>query len=319
MNGAESVRIAVYGASGFIGAHVVSALKARQVTVVKIQSPRADPRSMIASPGQHDDSLWSRALQQLHGVDVVINAAGLPDAGARGSRNMAWANTHLPRLILEMSRAAGARRLVHISSAAVQGRVATLDSSMHMAPLTPYAQTKAEAETILLRENGAQPPAVVVFRPAGVHGAGRPTTQSLVRLGRLGFLACAGDGSGPAPQALVTNVADAIAHLATLDETPPPIVHHPWEGLTCRELLEFMSGRMPRRISEGFARSCISSLWKLGGHVPWASAQARRLEVMWLGQRIARSWLEESGWRPSHGREEWRKLAIGQVPTKVRT
>jgi hypothetical protein len=41
------------------------------------------------------------------------------------------------------------------------------------------------------------------------------------------------------------------------------------------------------------------------------AANARRLEMLWLGQDQADSWLTQAGWRPVAGHERW--LEIGRM------
>ena len=106
------------------------------------------------------------------------------------------------------------------------------------------------------------------------------------------------------------NVAAAVAALATWPGPVPAVVHHPSEGVTCGDLMrDLAAGRnpvvLPRWLAKGFVRGA-----KAAGrvHRPTA-ANARRVELLWLGQDQATSWLTEQGWTTPVGREGWRALA----------
>ena len=79
---------------------------------------------------------------------------------------------------------------MHVSSAAVQGRL-RLDDSEQYEPHSAYAQSKALGEDLLLAEPPG-PTRVVIYRPVGVQVASRPTTRSLVRLASSRFSVVAG-------------------------------------------------------------------------------------------------------------------------------
>ena len=122
-------------------------------------------------------------------------------------------------------------------------------------------------------------------------------------------------GTQPTPQALLPNVAAAIAHLALWEGHVPPVVHHPSEGVTVAALMADLSGgREPRRLPRWLAVAVVSGAKWLGHlHKPTA-ANARRLELLWLGQEQAPSWLTEIGWVAPVGVAGWRALAQEGTP-----
>lgn len=242
--------------------------------------------------------------RQLEGVDAVVNAAGLAEATSADVGSLTAANALLPGIIGMACGVAGVPRLVHVSSAAVQGRAETLDASSDVEPLTPYARSKTLGEHLVrLANSGA-----VVYRPPGVHGRSRRVSQSMARLARSPLASVARPGSSPSPQALLRNVADAVAFLATTARQPPPIVAHPSEGLTTASLLELLGGRAPREIPRPLASGTVALLAAVGRAIPYVAANARRVEMLWFGQAQAASWLSEAGWEPPLGLEAWKAL-----------
>lgn len=301
-------RVALVGAGGFVGSAVAQALAARGAQIVRLHAPRLRAVSRRPSEDMTElEPLIERTTSALKGVSAVVNAAGVADAAASDSAALFGANALLPGVLATACSRTGAR-FIHVSSAAVQGRLAVLDSSDVRAPTTEYARSKALGEELVHQRY----PEASIYRPPGVHGAHRAVTRSVVKLARSPFSTVAQPGTAMTPQALQRDVGDAVAFLALCDTPPPPIVHHPPSGLTTAELLELLGeGRRPRRVP-GFAAhamiAVISSAGRLDSRI---GAMARRLEVLWLGQEQAPSWLTAQGWSPVTTRDDW--LALGRT------
>ena len=149
----------------------------------------------------------------------------------------------------------------------------------------------------------------VIYRPPGVHGPSRDVTRSLTRLASSPLSSVAAPGDGNAPQALIQDVADAIAFLALHPFDPPGVVHHPASGLTTAELLRLLGdGREPRHVPAAVARLVLGAGRAAGRLSGSAAAHVRRLEVLWCGQAQAASWLTSHGWQPSTTADDWRRL-----------
>jgi nucleoside-diphosphate-sugar epimerase len=300
--GVPVTRVAVVGASGFIGSAVCRALAAREVDLMAVRAPR------LASSRQDAlDEAVDHLVLELTGATVVVNAAGLAAAAEHGE-DLNLANGVLPGLVGRAAMAASVPRYVHVSSAAVQGRRRVLDDSRETQPFSAYSRSKATGEEAALSSG---PIGTTVYRPAGVHGPGRSVTQTVARISRSPFASVAGSGSAPAPHALIDNVADAIAFLSTTEAVPPRVVHHPHEGLSTAELLTLLGGRPPRHIPSKLAEVALAMGFRAFARRDTMCAQLRRLEVLWMGQLIAPSWLEEVGWTPPVGHGGWSSLREG--------
>lgn len=297
--------VVVFGSSGFVGEAVCSALSARGAAASKRSAPRlngarpAEARSRVAS---HAHLIRDLATSLPPG-SVVINAAGVAEASSYDEAKLTGANTIMPAVIASACAVADVQRLVHVSSAAVQGRRFVLDDGP-TAPFSPYSRSKALAEA-LVRDAFDRS---VVYRPPGVHGEARAVTRSIARLARSPWSSVA-DPIANTPQTLVSNAGDAIAFLALTDRQPPAIVSHPTEGITTRELLLLLGGHEPRCLPQPLARLLVSGLLSGGFLTQQLPVNGRRLELLWFGQNQAHSWLTSAGWTPSAGREEWRQLA----------
>jgi UDP-glucose 4-epimerase len=297
--------VAVIGASGFVGSRVCEALRARGSEVREIRAPRvrASGRDRAALLREADclPEVTAELVEALWGVDAVVNAAGLAAATSGACETLYGANALLPGLVSRASRQVGAR-CVHVSSAAVQGRRAVLDESPETAPFSPYSSSKALGEALALCLPGS-----VVFRPTSVHGHERQITRTLCRYAASRFAMVAAPGDHPTPQVHVTNVADAIAYVALTDEQPPAIVLQPDEGFTTGELLRLLGGRSPSLVPRRLARRVVALLFLSGRLSGRMAGVARRLEMLWFGQRQAQGWLQ-GRWAPVVTREGWRTL-----------
>ena len=125
----ESARVAVIGASGFVGSAATRALEQKGFPVKRVRAPRVPGMK----PAEAVSYIESAPLEladlaaQLQDIDIVVNAAGVPDATSTDFAALVAANGVLPGLIAAACVRAGVGRLVHVSSAAVQGRLPMLD------------------------------------------------------------------------------------------------------------------------------------------------------------------------------------------------
>lgn len=247
-------------------------------------------------------------VDAMRGASVLINAAGDPDASSLDAGALFGANALLPGLLLRAAHKAGIRRFVQISSAVVQADKEVLDSSEDLRPFSPYSASKVLGE--LLLRDPAGDLEVVRYRPPSVHAPDRRVTRMIGKIAKSPAAVVATPGTQPTPQALLPNVAAAVAYLATSEMSPPAVVHHPSEGLTVSSLLEYLSGgRSPFRIPQALARSVVVMLKALGRTYGPVAANARRVELLWFGQEQAESWLTARGWKPPVDRDGWRALA----------
>ncbi len=307
MTESSRLRVAVLGATGFVGGHAARAVVQGGHALVAVRAPRIVPR---------DARGWAAAAAEatsdlcpaLRGSDVVVNAAGLAAPASETCAALTGANEWLPVVALAAAEAAGARRVVHVSSAAVQGRRAVLTEEWATEPFSPYSHSKSEGERRLMAASTSVER--VVLRATSVHGAGRSTTESLIRFARSPFASVAGDGHAATPQVLVENVAAAVLHLVTAPHLPAVPVLQPWEGLTTGGLLTLLGGRRPRHVPTSAARLSLMAVETAGARSSRVTSMVRRARMVWLGQAQTEGWLVGEGWRPSQGMEAWQQLAL---------
>jgi len=301
-------RVAVIGASGFVGSACLAALQEAglQVEVVSAPRLRTSARSVTALFREQRTREAESLRSALGEHDVVVNCAGIAAANAAASDELFGANALLPVVVAQASRDAGVRRFIQVSSAAVQGRREPLTESAETDAFSPYSASKALGEAALF---SLDPPGLVIFRPTSVHGSGRPVTVSLSRLARSPLSSTAGTGTRPTPQVHIRNVAAAMAFLCAYPGPIQPIVLQPAEGMTTGTLLRILGSRPPRQIPLPLARSIVKSGYRAATALRTGSGLVRRVEMLWLGQGQQDTWLLGAGFRPRIDEELWRELS----------
>jgi nucleoside-diphosphate-sugar epimerase len=184
-----------------------------------------------------------------------------------------------------------------------------LDDQPPSRGFSAYSTSKVAGEQVLDLHRTTTAMAICLYRPPSVQGPDRHVSQMISRVARSRFASVAGVGDRPSPQALIDNVGSAIAFLASCPQLPPAVVHHPSESLTTGDVMTLLSaGQEPRHIPTALAIAVIKAGKLAGRAMPSISANVRRLEIVWLGQRQAPSWLTAAGWTPVAGRDAWAQL-----------
>ncbi len=185
----------VTGGTGFVGAHLVDALRARgdRVTCLVRSPAKAQALGWTDVRTVRGDLDDSRALAEgCADADVVYHVAGR--IAARSLDEFLAANRDGTRRVQEAAEGSPKRpRLVLVSSAAAGGpnpRGAPIDESAPARPVTDYGRSKLAAEELVRR---CRTPWSIV-RPPVVYGERDTETLKLFRLARFGIGAVFGDG-----------------------------------------------------------------------------------------------------------------------------
>lgn len=211
--------VLVDGAGGFLGRHVVDAVRRKGYRVRATDLPGMGLRELVGVENVESPLEEADLARLFLGVTDVVHVAGLFDLSAPLAK-LRSANVELAGRIARHARLHGVRRFVHVSSVTVYGRPARVpaDESTPFAPASPYEQTKLEGEQAVKAEFVAGLPGCIV-RPSGIYGPhGRYgmtlvlTSYAIARAkGGRGFRSFRG---GPSMNLVhVDDVADACVHL----------------------------------------------------------------------------------------------------------
>jgi nucleoside-diphosphate-sugar epimerase len=265
--------VLVTGASGYLGGAVASALVARGDDVRTLQRRPSGVHGVVDLLGDVTDA--ARVRTAVEGVDAVVHlAAKVSLAGAVADFDRI--NVGGTRTVLAEARAAGVRRVVHVSSPSV----AHVGASLMGEPARPadparargdYARTKAAGELLAL-DADAPGFAVVVVRPHLVWGPGDPQLVGrIVERARQRRLPLIGSGAALIDTTYIDNAVSAL--VAALDHADE--VHGNAYVVTNGE---------PRPVAELLAGICIACgapapSW----HVPAALARTAGgvVEAVW--------------------------------------
>jgi nucleoside-diphosphate-sugar epimerase len=213
------VRIAVTGATGFIGRHLVSHLTSRGDTVVQVGRP-----------------LEREALAKaFRGADTVVHLAGV--VSTTKDTYYVEVNVDGARAAAEAAHDCGVR-FVHISSLAAAGPApphAPRTEEDAPAPMTAYGRSKLEGERAIAAVPGLH---WTVLRPGVVYGPGDRALLPLFVLASHGVLPLIGRATAAYTFVHVSDLVRAIAAAADRDADGEVVfVGHPLP-VTTRALLE---------------------------------------------------------------------------------
>jgi nucleoside-diphosphate-sugar epimerase len=215
------VRVFLTGGTGLVGSHVAERLRERGHDVVALVRPSVDAAflaSVGAEPVEGDVTAVSAELAaRMAGCDAVVHAA------ARVYRRAPWAMYHQLNVaaterVLRAAAAAGAGRVLHVSSVAVYGiggsGARITEDAWRERPIPPhatYARSKREAEEVAWRLHAEGAIRLTTVRPVVVYGErDRLFTPILARVVRFPVVPLPGGGRAAVPVAYAGNVADAI-------------------------------------------------------------------------------------------------------------
>ena len=176
----------ITGGSGYIGAHVTRAMaEAGERTVVLDDLSSGIAERLDRIPGEIplvqgstlDRALLDRTLSE-HRVDGVIHLAAKKQVGESVEQPLRYyrENVHGLTVLLEAVAAAGVRRFVFSSSAAVYGMpdVDLVTEDTPCAPMNPYGETKLTGEWLVRAAGRAHGIATAALRYFNVAGAAEP-------------------------------------------------------------------------------------------------------------------------------------------------
>jgi nucleoside-diphosphate-sugar epimerase len=213
------MRIAVTGASGFIGSHLVPHLEQQGDAVTAVSRPFV--RDTLAA-------LFKR-------VDTVVHLAGV--VSAPRERDYVDGNVTATRIVAQAARDADVR-VVHISSLAAAGPAsprAPRSEDDPPAPINAYGRTKLEGERALKDVAGLR---WTILRPGVVYGPRDRALLALFQMSRRGVLPLVGRPSAAYTFIYIADAVRAIAAAVDRDAGGDTIFVGHRQPVTTRALLE---------------------------------------------------------------------------------
>lgn len=194
---AQPARVLLLGATGFIGRHVLAALREAGYAVTcgaRASGAPADCDSVVVDyTRDHAESDW---MPRLAGIDYVVNAVGI----LRETAHASFEAVHVaaPVALFRASAAAGVKKVVQISA---------LGSDEHA--VSAYHRSKKQADDAL----GALDVPWVIVQPSLVFGMGGESAALFTRLAALPLVPVPGDGGQRIQPIHVDDLTAAIVRL----------------------------------------------------------------------------------------------------------
>lgn len=283
---APTMKVLLTGASGFVGSHLLDALRARAIATVLCLRPSSDRRWLeshlsavetrlgtLTDPSGLDDALRD--------VTHVVHCAGATKS--LRAADFFQANQLATRAVVEAvnRRSSQIQRLLVVSSLAAAGPGlpdAPVREGDAPRPVSVYGRSKLAAEQEV-REHCRIP--FVILRPAAVYGPRDTEFLRLFRTVRAGWLPLFGGGRQPLNLVFVRDLAavvvEALTHPAAERETF--FVAHPQpttSGELAREIA-YQLGVRPRAM-----RLPVAALWPVCALAELSAQITRRPGVVSL-------------------------------------
>lgn len=315
-------RVAVTGAAGFLGGHLVRAAAEGGASVVPIVREARDAASRSMAEVLGNPSL-------LGGTDVLVHAAAIRHRHGAAADAYRASNVDL---VESLVRAAAGRvgRFVFVSSVGVYGFPGELPISeaTPFEPRTLYGQTKIEGEKLVRRLATSLGLPFTIVRPTIIYGPGDTNgmLDKLAAMIRSGRYVIVGKGDNSLHHTHVDDMVRGIFELAASERAKNDdfIVCGP-ETTTLRRMSEqvakVVGGRIPPvRIPIGFART-VASVIDVIAYRGLAFTQAEppinneKLDVMTVPIAFDGSKARAAGFVPRIGYEEGIARTLGAWPT----
>jgi nucleoside-diphosphate-sugar epimerase len=164
------MRLAVTGATGFVGSHLLDVALADGHDIVALTRREQPPRERVTwvAGDLHDRAALERLVT---GADAVIHVAGV--ISGQTAAAFEKGNVEGTLAMLAAATAGGIRRFIHVSSLAAREPKLSL-----------YGASKARAEE-LVHGSGLD---WAIVRPPAVYGPGDRETLELFRMAKMGIM-----------------------------------------------------------------------------------------------------------------------------------
>lgn len=251
----REINVLITGATGLVGRGLCAELGSRHSLTLSARRPDVSTEGQVVKLDLLCEADYRPALQ---GIDVVIHTAALVhrmnqrDAPTR--HQYFQVNAHSTEAFARAASESGVKHFIFLSTIKVLGESTSLAKPLTwdhpMRPDGPYAESKAEAERLLMRIANSTEMSVTIIRPPLVYGPGvKANFESLMQLSKVLPAFPYDPTAGRRSLVSIWNLCDFIKKL--VDHEPKNFaVYHVSDGSDCStfELLQFMSVANKRRL-----------------------------------------------------------------------
>jgi GDP-4-dehydro-6-deoxy-D-mannose reductase len=293
------MRVLVTGADGFVGRHLCRALEARGDTVWAAGGPGGVRALEVTSLGEVSRCVADfkpEGIVHLAGISSVARSHAAP---AETLKVNVLGAAHLLQAVREHAPKA---RLLLVGSGEEYGRLRegqAAEEQTPLAPLSPYAASKAAAELLGRQAVASYGTAVVLLRPFNHLGAGQApgfvvpsfaAQLAKISKGQLPPVIEVGDLSPVRDFTHVLDVVDAYLLLLANGQAGEAYNICSGEGWSIRDVLEALQG-----IARTHAEISVDPGRLRPAEIPWLVGTPARIERLgWRRQRTVEQALAEA-------------------------
>ena len=306
------MKVLVTGATGFVGSHLVEALRRRHAEVTALVRSTGKAHALesqgvrLVAGDLHDPAALERAAA---GQDVIFHVAGL--VAAMDEAEFLRVNREGTAGLLEAADRSRVRRFVLVSSMAAGGPSAPgrpHTGAEPPRPVTAYGRSKLAAEELV--RAGRVP--WTILRPPMVYGPRDREVLKVFRLARLGIAPVFGEGTQELSAVHGADLAQAIITAALAERAVGRLYYacHP-ETFTSAAFVRSVGAalgrsvrilRLPRPLGSA-ALSVTGAAARLAGRPTILTPDKANefFQAAWTGD--PRPLVEETGWAPEFNLE----------------
>ena len=170
-------KIAVTGATGFLGTHLCNRLldEGFEVSILARAPDKAQKFEGRVAKTVIGDIADKKAIAELvDGADLVVHLVSNFRTASGPPESYRHINVDGTETVLEASKKAGVKRFIHCSTIGVHGSVKSTPANEE-SPFNPgdlYQETKVESENMVRASIGKSAMEIVIIRPCSIYGPG---------------------------------------------------------------------------------------------------------------------------------------------------
>jgi len=320
------MRVLVTGASGFVGRHLIRALRdaGHEVTAASRSRVEVPGIFYVGSPDLGPGADWAAALA---GVDVVVHLAGLaavdgPGTSAGLEGEYRKVNVEGTRALAKQAAKAGVKHFVFMSSlhAVAANSDERLSEQTEPHPVSAYGRSKLAAEKAIQEELRTSGCAWTILRPPLVYGPGNQANFGLLlKLVKTGIPLPLASVRNRRSFIYVENLVDLISKcLGNAKAFGKVYLPSDGEDLSTAQLIEKIARAEARNLRpEWNGGGCAARLFpfpenllKIAGRLPGLSALRKLTSSLYVDSEPSR---RDLGWTPPFTIEEGLRRTLAKT------